>query len=156
MTGRVLSLAIIAATASLPLVAARAQPAAVDRRVAIVNAADAPAEIVLARIVANGVDQRLLSAEIKNRGDAALTSIVLRLARVGADGSLKQSQGRHISLAVAPGASDLITIQLSDPPFPLDDGDRVVTLVAEASSFGGRVWRIDPERVRALVLGALR
>src|SRR3954470_1647668 len=150
MIERVLSLAIVAfATrtfAAPPIAAVDAQPAAADRRVAIANAPDAPAEIVLARIVANGADQRLFSAEIKNRGDAALTSIVLRLARVGADGSLKQSQGRHVPLIIAPGASDLITIQLSDPPFPLDEGDRVVTLVAEASSFGGRVWRIDPER----------
>jgi hypothetical protein len=153
MTRCVISLAIVATLGALAVDTVRAQPAAADPRVVSANSPDSPAEVRLARIFRNGADQRLLSAEVRNRGDVALTALVVRMVRV-ADGNVKQMQGRQVAVSIAPAAEDLITIQLSDPPFPIDEGDRVVILVAETSGFGGRAWRIDPAKVRTLVLDA--
>jgi len=125
-----------------------------DVQVLTANATDSPAELRLGRIFQDGTGLRFLAAEVRSRRDAAITSLVLRVYRVGSDGSVKQSQGRQLGVNVAARADELIAIQLSQPPFPIEDGDRVVALIVETSGFGAPDWKLDGTKARDLVLNA--
>jgi hypothetical protein len=155
MTKRTLALVAFSLLAALPAHGVIAQASPAGMQVVSTEAPGSPVDVRLGRIFENGAGQRFFAGEIRNRGNAAITSLVLRLVRVGADGNVRQSQGKQVTVNVAPGADDLVAVQLTEPPLALEDGDRVVALVAEASGFGGPVWRLDPARARDIVLDAV-